>query len=830
VFCFNCGKPMQANPQELIPVCDECKAGGTGASAPAPAEEALLSPEPVLGSTTGPNPLEAAPLGSSSGPALGLGGSPESPPELTSAPAEGGDAELMVRKSNGQVYGPFPRETVLDWIKTGKIMPDEEVSKIGGAWRMFSRHEEFSSLFPDAAPATPAPSQELQFKKINVAAESMRSASKYIIAVAFLIVVAVGTYYLASRGTLALPDNVLDKVDSVTNDPNAEAIEAVSGRTGELIAEILLKYPNVEGTTFEHYYRARTLMDLGNPRDLENAVVSMEMAVAADPRNAAALAGLGELYNRLALDNEASGELQRKSFYFIDHALETGEYRLEANRAKAWFMFTAGKPNETITFCNKALAIHGDDPETYLLLGMAEFEKSGSMTGKTLENFQKALELDPGYNDVFFHKGLCYEQVGQYTRAIDEFKAKIEVDPHFIGSYFSMGSLYEQVGDYEAAIQSYESVLEMDDHHKDAILRLGRLHTQFGNNPKRAAILYMRLDDEGAPVLGRGERIEFLLGRSCALRHVGEPAQACTSADAAIELDPTNAAAFFEKAMCEYGRDNRSAAIKAFAQADNYVGDLSGREMATLKFFQARASLDDERIADALDSFDRALAADEGFVPAALAKSGAYAALGQRDMVKATLRNLRAVDPHYYEQQTALVDIYSEIPDMTPVCRSVSETLVGVNFDPELYGLAGAVCYHAGDARRANSYLSRALEDDPSQWTGLLYTGLMSMDKGDFAKSARVLGRLTEEHRDVGAFYLWYGHALKSAGKQSEAEEAYGSALKYDRELPWANQELGMLYIDSERNQDAKQEFVSARKKDRLLLDPQLQLFRHNLL
>ena len=835
VFCFNCGKPMQANAQELIPVCDECKAGGTGASAPAPAEDALFSPEPVLGSTTGPgpaaNPLSAAPLGSTTGAGPEVAGGFSPPSGSVPEAGEGGDANLMVRKSNGQVYGPFPRETVLDWIKTGKIMPDEEVSKIGGAWRLFSRHEEFSTLFPDAAPASPAPTQELQFKKINVAAESMRSAAKYVIGVGFVIVVIVGAYYLASQGTLALPDKVMDKAETTLHGgPNDENYEAFTGRTGELIAELLIQYPLVEGTTFEHYYRARALMDLGNPRDLEEAVVSMEMAVAADPRNAAALSGLGELYVRLAMDNEAGGELQRKSFYFIDHALETGEYRLEANRAKAWFMYTAGKPDETIKFCNTALSIHGDDPETYLLLALAEFEKTGAMTGKTLEHFQKALELDPGYSDVYFHKGVCYETVGEYTRAIDEFKAKIEADPHYIGSYFSMGNLYEQVGDYQAAIESYESVLGMDDHHRDAILRLGRLHTQFGADAKRAAILYMRLDDEGAPVLGRGERVEFLLGRSCALRHVGEPVQACTYADEAVTMDPTNAIAYFEKAMCEYGSGNRAEAIKAFALADNYMGDLSGRELATLKFFQAKASLDDERIADALDSFDRAMAAEEGFVPATLAKSAVFASLGQRDKVKSTLRSLRAVDPKYYAQQTKLLDIYSEIPSLQPICKSVSETLVGVNFDPELYGLAGAVCYHAGDTKRANSYLSRALEDDPGQWTGLLYTGLLSMDSGDFSKSNRVLSRLTEEHRDVGAFYLWYAHSLNAAGKTTEAEEAYSSALKYNQALPWAHQELGLLYINSERNQDAKQEFISARKKDQTLLAPQLQLFQHKLL
>ncbi len=805
VFCFNCGKPMQANSSELIPVCDECKAGGSAAAAPPQA--------PVPGASFDPD---------------------HGAPSQDDAGTAAGGAELMIRKSNGQVYGPFPKETVVEWIQAGKIQADEEVSKVGGAWRLFSGHEEFASYFPDSVKkkSRPARGEELQFKKINPAAETARSAIKIGGVAVFLVAIVAGVYFLASSGTLRLPDEVLDSAtDAISGDGQAAEDDVpVEGRTGEMLDEIVALRGGGEESSFEHYYRARTLMSRGNPRDLQEAVVEMETAVALDTRNAAALAGLGELYNKLALTDEASGELQRRSFYFIDYALEQGDYRLEANRAKAWFLYVAGKYDEALGFCNQALSISQDDPETHLLMGMCHFARNHTLEGEALTHFNKALELDPDYSDVFFEKGLCFEELGQYTRAIEMYQAKNEAAPEFIGAHYRMGALYEEVGDYARAIESFEHVLTMDRLHKDAILRLGRLLTQFSGDPGRAVALYRRLGEEGAPVLGRGEKVELALGQSAALRATGDPAGACAGLPVAEEIAPTNVAVHFERAMCEHARGDTDASLVAFGKTDTYATDLTPRESAMLKYFQGLVYLDEERWADAFGAFDQALNAAPSFVPATVAKAGAYAKLDQVDQVKASLQQLRAIDPLYYRETVEIQRIWSPIPSMGPTCQEVSKDLVGVNFDPELYGLVGAVCYHAGESSRAGSYLAQSLEDDPGQWSGLLYTALAAADRGDLGKASRLADTLTSEHRDIGAFYLVKGQFAQADGHPDEAMDNPRTTPRSDRDLVRARMLLGGIYLDREQRSEAKQELVAATKTDRAILQPRLMLFESGLL
>jgi tetratricopeptide (TPR) repeat protein len=188
------------------------------------------------------------------------------------------------------------------------------------------------------------------------------------------------------------------------------------------------------------------------------------------------------------------------------------------------------------------------------------------------------------------------------------------------------------------------------------------------------------------------------------------------------------------------------------------------------------------------------------------------------------------VDPEYYRERFAIQRIWSPIPDMASTCQVVSTSMIGVNFDPELYGLAGALCHQAGEASRAGSYLSQSLQDDPGQWSGLLYSALEARDQGDLAKAERLTETLTSEHRDVGAFYLVQGEVAQARGKIDEAISAYGTALRYDRSLVRAHVQLGGIYIDREQQSEAKQELTAATMTDDAYLEPRLMMFESGIL
>lgn len=789
VFCFNCGKPMQARADELIPVCEQCKAGAS--------TDAVVSSDSRESVDDGPIPATA-------------------------------DAELMVRKSNGQVYGPFPEDTIIEWIKAGKIQRDEEVSKIGGAWRSFADQNEFSAYFPEVKATARPESQDVQFKKVSKTKESLSGLVRVVIAIGFIGVVGIGVYYLASRGTLKLPDSVIGKAsDAIAGDPDDGGEQPEQVRIAELMVELRQAHPEVTGSTFEHYFRARTLVNRGNPEDMRAAKEEMEKAVVADSTNAAALAGLGEIYNKISTFDRASGELQRRSFYYIDESLEMGEYQLEAWRAKAWFLYVNGEFDDAMRYCEQALTVNDRDAETHMLMGLCHFGRSSSMGGDTARHFDTAIEIAPTYDEVHFQKGRCYEKLGQHRAAIEEFSKKIQSDPAFIGSHFALGQIYEGLGIYDKAVASYEQVLQLDRLHKESILRLGRIHTQVTGDQKRAATLYLRLADEEAPTLSSFEQLEYALGRSSALRVVGDMAGACASADEALTIDDTSNAAHFEKGLCLHAQGDNSNAIRALGQAVNYTSDP--HEISQLEFFLGMVHAAEGNGPDALESFQRCTENDPEFIPAAVFRSAVYASLEQPEQIQATLWTTKTVEPTAYRRQGKLQTIWAPVPAMGDACEQISVALADVTFNPELFGLAGGACYHAGEQRRAKSLLSRCLSDDPRSWAGQLYSGLLAWEQGDLAKAKRFLEETADEHRDVGAFHLVLGDLLLAQGDLEGAQREFTDSLRYDRDLAWSHNQLGVLHARAGRGAEALKEFDAALELDATLLQPLENKFEYNL-
>ena len=139
VYCFNCGKAMTPREGELIPVCDECRQ-----------DRSQATTEATSSAPTGDEPV----------------------------------ADWMIRKANGNVYGPFPRETIVEWIRARKINPDEEVAHIGGAWRLFGQHEDFGKYFDKPADPTAAHgTQEFDFRRRSPVSDAMRSTVRAAVAV-----------------------------------------------------------------------------------------------------------------------------------------------------------------------------------------------------------------------------------------------------------------------------------------------------------------------------------------------------------------------------------------------------------------------------------------------------------------------------------------------------------------------------------------------------------------------------------------------------------------------------------------------------------------------
>ena len=81
---------------------------------------------------------------------------------------------------------------------------------------------------------------------------------------------------------------------------------------------------------------------------------------------------------------------------------------------------------------------------------------------KALEDFSRAIEIDPSRADGFVGRANTLNTLKRYEEALRDFDIAIEIDPKLANAYVNRGSAYSHLGQYEKAITDYEKGLELD--------------------------------------------------------------------------------------------------------------------------------------------------------------------------------------------------------------------------------------------------------------------------------------------------------------------------------------------------------------------------------
>ena len=105
-------------------------------------------------------------------------------------------------------------------------------------------------------------------------------------------------------------------------------------------------------------------------------------------------------------------------------------------------------------------ACGGDSAEVYYNRGL-DYQESGEH-GLAIQQYDKAIDLDPNYLDAYNNRGNAYFDLGEHRRAIEDFDRAIELDPSDAIVYFNRGNTYNRLGEDHRAIEDYDRAIELD--------------------------------------------------------------------------------------------------------------------------------------------------------------------------------------------------------------------------------------------------------------------------------------------------------------------------------------------------------------------------------
>tara|TARA_Y100001936_G_scaffold254154_1_gene325882 strand:- start:16423 stop:16827 length:405 start_codon:yes stop_codon:yes gene_type:complete len=72
---------------------------------------------------------------------------------------------------------------------------------------------------------------------------------------------------------------------------------------------------------------------------------------------------------------------------------------------------------------------------------------------RAIQDYDKAIKLNPKYADAYNNRGVAYSDKGQVNRATHDLNMAIELNPKSAATYYNRGIAYRKKGELNRAIQ-----------------------------------------------------------------------------------------------------------------------------------------------------------------------------------------------------------------------------------------------------------------------------------------------------------------------------------------------------------------------------------------
>lgn len=284
-------------------------------------------------------------------------------------------------------------------------------------------------------------------------------------------------------------DRVLKDVFEVQDEIARTIVEKLEISLGGKLVETKSREQTQKVEAYKHYLKGRDLV-YKRGAYLFEALHHFQRALEIDSKYALAYAGLADTYTILCYYGLAEPQQAwPKAIENAKQALKYGPELAESNN------------------CNAAVSMHHDWDWV-----------------KSKQQYLKALELNPGYEQARIWYGLFYQQMaflkeedailslrtalqtnplsfysyinlglalgmaGQFTEGLEKAKRAVEIEPNSYLTQFFLSLVYDWAGQYDEALQTIEIALKMSNRHAWSLSMLTAFYVKWSNKQKALEI------------------------------------------------------------------------------------------------------------------------------------------------------------------------------------------------------------------------------------------------------------------------------------------------------------------------------------------------------
>ena len=202
----------------------------------------------------------------------------------------------------------------------------------------------------------------------------------------------------------------------------------------------------------------------------QSAVLYYEKAVEKDPAFAAAYLQLSGAHSGTG-NTKAADEAMEMAKRFAAKATNKERLYIEAK-----YVWRFEKDQEKYLSLIKQLAEnYPNDKQFHFDLGIYYQQQAGDVP-RAIEEFNRALRLDPGYGVALLQLGAAYAMMGNQEKALELYQRYAAASPGDANPLDIMGSYYYDIGDIDLAIEKYEEALDLKPDFRDSLVSVAYLY------------------------------------------------------------------------------------------------------------------------------------------------------------------------------------------------------------------------------------------------------------------------------------------------------------------------------------------------------------------
>jgi tetratricopeptide (TPR) repeat protein len=152
----------------------------------------------------------------------------------------------------------------------------------------------------------------------------------------------------------------------------------------------------------------------------------------------------------------------------------------------------------------KALELDDSLAEPHATLGVVKRDFEWDWRGAE-EEFQRAIELNPGLADAYHWRGTLFSMLGMHSEAQREKTRALALDPLSVIIRTDLGRMFYFSRDYDQSVEQYRAALDMDPNFSYAHLWLAHVYEQKGRFDEAISELQtgMRLSSDSTYALAK---------------------------------------------------------------------------------------------------------------------------------------------------------------------------------------------------------------------------------------------------------------------------------------------------------------------------------------